>query len=92
MNARRDDAAIGAAITRSLASTDVDLAEAIEVRDWSAEVDRIRLDVVPGRGMTYNGFQSLEACLRSIVPDLRGCPASVLASTTHFVKSQFGFG
>lgn len=62
-----------------------------EVTDWGRAIDGIKLEVVPGKGMTYDGYDSLDACLRCLEPALRGCSSTTFAAVRELAKRRLGF-
>jgi hypothetical protein len=75
-------------------TSDVDEAlptDGIVVTDLTDTVENIELEVVPGRGMTFDGYDSLEECLDHIDPSIRSSSRSAKQALATFACRLLGF-
>ena len=63
----------------------------IEVKDLTDQVERINLQVVPGIGMTYNGYSTMEECMDHIDPSVRTNSPTVRSRFASFAKRVLGY-
>lgn len=65
--------------------------DGIVVHDLTGDVENIHLDVVPGRGLTYDGYDTLEECLDHIHPSIRSCSSTAKFALVNFARRVLGF-
>ena len=65
--------------------------DGIVVHDLTEAVDNIELDVVPGHGLTYDGYDTLEECLDHLHPSIRTISSRAKTALAHFARRILGF-